>query len=86
MSLGACLSTEVPADNHRFQQGLDPISGTLSYTPNPRFREGPGYFRRIGSSKREMSPELLARLFQERSQSRLIRFDESVIPRTASYV
>ena len=28
-------------DNHRFQQGLDPISGTLSYTPNPRFREGP---------------------------------------------
>ena len=41
-----------------------------------------GYFRRIGSSKREMSPELLARLFQERSQSRLIRFDESVVPRT----
>ena len=41
-----------------------------------------GYFRRIGSSKREMSPEFLARLFQERSQSRLIRFDESVVPRT----
>lgn len=41
-----------------------------------------GYFRRIGSSKREMSPELLARLFQERSQSRLIRFDESVVPGT----
>ena len=39
-----------------------------------------GYFRRIGSSKREMSPELLARLFQERSQSRVIRFDESVVP------
>ena len=41
-----------------------------------------GYFRRIGSSKREMSPELLARLFQERSQSRVIRFDESVVPGT----
>ena len=41
-----------------------------------------GYFRRIGSSKREMSPEILARLFQERSQSRVIRFDESVVPRT----
>ena len=40
-----------------------------------------GYFRRIGSSKREMSPELLARLFQERSQSRVIRFDESGGPR-----
>ena len=41
-----------------------------------------GYFRRIGSSKREMSPEMLARLFQERSQSRMIRFDESPVPRT----
>ena len=41
-----------------------------------------GYFRRIGSSKREMSPELLARLFQERSQSRLIRFDESIVSGT----
>ena len=41
-----------------------------------------GYFRRIGSSKRELSPELLARLFQERSQSRLIRFDESIVPGT----
>jgi len=42
-----------------------------------------GYFRRIGSSRREMPPELLARLFQERSQSRVIRFDESPVPRTA---
>ena len=42
-----------------------------------------GYFSRIGSSKREMSPELLARLFQERSQSRVIRFDESVVPGTS---
>ena len=42
-----------------------------------------GYFRRIGSSKREMSPEVLARLFQERSQSRVIRFDESTVPGTS---
>ena len=41
-----------------------------------------GYFRRIGSSKREMSPEVLARLFQERSQTRMIRFDESPVPRS----
>ena len=41
-----------------------------------------GYFRRLGSSKREMAPENLARLFQERSQSRVIRFDESVVPGT----
>ena len=39
-----------------------------------------GYFRRVGSSTREMSPEHLARLFQERSQSRIIRFDETVVP------
>lgn len=42
-----------------------------------------GYFRRLGSSKREMSPEVLARLFQERSQTRIIRFDESIIPGTS---
>ena len=45
--------------------------------------EGPhGYFRRIGSSKRKVPPEALARLFQERSQSRVIRFDESPVPNT----
>ena len=42
-----------------------------------------GYFRNIGSSKRQMSPEMLARLFQERSQTRVIRFDESVVPGTS---
>ena len=41
-----------------------------------------GYFRRIGSSKRKMAPEVLARAFQERSQSRIIRFDESIVPGT----
>lgn len=38
-----------------------------------------GYFYRIGSSKRKMSPELLARLFQQRSQSRMICFDEQIV-------
>lgn len=41
-----------------------------------------GYFERIGSSTREMSPEKLARLFQQRSQVRLIRFDEQAVPNT----
>ncbi|MEA1900921.1 MAG: ATP-binding protein [Thermodesulfobacteriota bacterium] len=40
-----------------------------------------GYFRRIGSSKRQMKPNVLARLFQQRSQTRLIRFDEQPIAR-----
>lgn len=38
-----------------------------------------GYLRRLGSSRRQLSPELLARLFQERSRTGLIRFDEQVI-------
>jgi len=38
-----------------------------------------GYSRRIGSSKRQMKPDVLARLFQQRSQSRLIRFDEQTV-------
>lgn len=41
-----------------------------------------GYFRRLGSSKREMKPDILARLFQQRSQTRLIRFDEQTVPGT----
>ena len=42
-----------------------------------------GYFRRVGSSKREMAPDVLARLIQERSQSRSVRFDETAVPDTA---
>ncbi len=42
-----------------------------------------GYFHRIGSSKREMTPELLARLFQARTQTGVIRFDESTVPGTS---
>lgn len=43
--------------------------------------KGPnGYFHRVGSSKREMAPDLLARMFQQRSMVRLIRFDEQVVP------
>ncbi|GAB6094512.1 ATP-binding protein [Desulfatiferula olefinivorans] len=42
-----------------------------------------GYFRRIGSSRREMKPDVLARLFQQRSQARLIRFDEQTVPGTS---
>ncbi len=39
-----------------------------------------GYFWRIGSSKRKLPAEVLTRLLQERSQSRVIRFDETPIP------
>ena len=39
-----------------------------------------GYFKRVAHAKREMAPDVLARLFQQRSQSRLIRFDEQAVP------
>jgi ATP-dependent DNA helicase RecG len=39
-----------------------------------------GYLHRVGSSVREMTPDFLARLFQQRSQARLIRFDEQAVP------
>ncbi|UCH93459.1 MAG: putative DNA binding domain-containing protein [Candidatus Aminicenantes bacterium] len=42
-----------------------------------------GYFQRQGSSKRELTPDVLARLFQQRSQARIIRFDEQVVPNTS---
>lgn len=39
-----------------------------------------GSLHRVGSAKREMTPDDLARLFQQRSQTRIIRFDEQVVP------
>lgn len=41
------------------------------------------YYQRVGYTKQEMKPEVLARLFQQRSQSRLIRFDETLVPGTS---
>ena len=38
-----------------------------------------GYFERIGSSKRQMPPDRLARLFQQRGQTRMIYFDEQAV-------
>ena len=41
-----------------------------------------GYFVRQGSSKREMDTQQLARLLQSRSQTRMICFDEQLVPNT----
>jgi ATP-dependent DNA helicase RecG len=38
-----------------------------------------GFLHRVGSAKRKMSPDYLARLFQQRSQTRIIRFDEQPV-------
>lgn len=42
-----------------------------------------GYFHRVGSSKRRMDTEYMNRLGQQRSQARLMRFDEQVVPDAA---
>ena len=42
-----------------------------------------GVFRRLGDAKRKLSAEGIARLVQQRTQTRLIRFDESIVPRTS---
>lgn len=42
-----------------------------------------GYMQRVGSSKRPIPPDQLARLFQQRSQSRLIRFDETPVTKAS---
>ena len=46
-------------------------------------RSPTGYLRRVGSSKRRLDPEYLARLFQQRSQERLVRFDEQLVADTS---
>lgn len=40
---------------------------------------GTGYFGRFGSSKRELTPEMLARLFQQKGQTRIVSFDEQIV-------
>lgn len=51
------------------------VSGSLFVHRSPG-----GYLHRVGSAKREMAPDFLARLFQQRSQVRIIRFDEQPVP------
>ena len=38
-----------------------------------------GYYERIGSAKRQITPDRLARLFQQRSHARMIFFDEQAV-------
>ena len=38
-----------------------------------------GYLHRVGSSKRQMEPAVLARLFEQRSQSRVGQFDRQIV-------
>lgn len=70
---------ELPDENGQLQPVIIvtvPRSIMVHKSPN-------GYFKRVAHAKREMMPDVLARLFQQRSQSRLIRFDEQAVPETS---
>lgn len=52
----------------------------IEVEPSIFVHESPGgYFHRIGSAKTRMPSDQLMRLFQQRSQSQLIRFDETPV-------
>lgn len=42
-----------------------------------------GYYRRVGSSKREMTAEMLSRLFHDRSLAQVAAFDDTLVPGTS---
>ncbi len=61
--------------------GIDQPVIRIEVSPSLFVHQSPGgYFHRVGSSKRQIPPDQLARLFQQRSQARLIRFDETPVP------
>lgn len=73
-----------------FRMSLPDVAGEMQSVlvievPRSLFvHESPGgYYFRQGSSKRRMPPEYLARLFQQRSQARVIRFEEQPVPQSS---
>ena len=60
--------------------GVERALVRVEMPPSLFVHQGPsGYYYRIGSSKRPIPPDQLSRLFQQRSQARLIRFDETPV-------
>ena len=60
--------------------GLEQPVIRVEVQPSLFVHESPGgYVHRVGSSKRRMEPDYLVRLHQQRSQSRLVRFDEQPV-------
>lgn len=75
----ATLHVELPNEAGQVQPVIVvtvPRSLMVHKSPN-------GYFKRVAHAKREMAPDVLARLFQQRSQCRLIRFDELAVPQSS---
>lgn len=83
----ACLQSINPALSPLIEKITLPDSDSterpiirIEVSPSIFVHSSPGgYFHRVGSAKQRMLPDQLARLFEQRSQSRLIRFDETPV-------
>lgn len=72
-----CRIRKIPISTYN---GEDKIIIRIDVAKSLYVHKSPGgYFHRIGSTKQEMEPAVLARLFQQRSQTRIIRFDEQPV-------
>ncbi len=69
------LTKKLRTDEKNLLKIVVPRSLFIHRSPN-------GYFTRKGSTKREMATDQLVRLLQSRSQARVIRFDEQIVPNT----
>ena len=83
------LDPPLDASIHRIElagPGGAPLPVLRIVVPRSLFvhRSPSGFLRRVGSSKRTMKTEELARLLQHRSQTRLIRFDEQTLSRASA--
>ena len=83
-------SIKPPLPFRSFRMQLPDVTGVMRpvlVVEIPRslsVHESPGgYFFRQGSSSRKMPIEYLARLLQQRSQARLIRFEEQSVPQSS---
>lgn len=76
-----CIIRKTPVDTG---EGTEKVIIRIDVPKSLFVHQSPGgYFHRIGSSKRQIKPDMLARLFQQRSQARIIRFDEQIVPGTS---
>lgn len=66
------------------KDGTEKIIVVVNITPSLFVHQSPGgYLIRIGDAKKPIAPDILARLFQIRSQTRIIPFDEQPVPHSS---
>ncbi|MCY4628621.1 MAG: putative DNA binding domain-containing protein [Acidobacteria bacterium] len=88
------ITPPLDADIHKIELAAGPLDGgeprgapvPILVVVVPRslavHKSPGGYFRRVGSSKRELEPDALARLFEERKAGRRVWYEEFPVPGT----